>query len=84
MKKFCGVEDSLESGPPIFRDTIYVVEPLGTVDAYADQKVVLFEKLAPFLVQQGSVGLQVVGYFFTRRAVQPFVFYYLFEEIYPE
>ena len=54
------LEDSFKRGPPAFRDPVLVVDFPRAVDAQADQEPVLLEELAPFLVDQRAVGLEIV------------------------
>ena len=45
-----------------------VVNVRGAIDADADAAVVLEEKIAPFVVDQRAVGLEIVGDFVRRKA----------------
>lgn len=49
-----------EDGLAVFADAVGVVQFRGAVDAEPDQEVVLLEKDSPVVVEQDSVGLQVV------------------------
>jgi hypothetical protein len=37
-----------------------VVDEFGTVDTYANKKVMLFQKSSPALIKEGSIGLEQV------------------------
>jgi hypothetical protein len=60
MQEFGGVEDFLEGGMAALGDAVVIMDFARAIDAQSDQETVFFEKGAPFLVEQGAIGLEIV------------------------
>ena len=54
------VEDFFERGSAALGDPVLVMDFPRAINAQADQEAVLLEKLAPFLVDQRAVGLEII------------------------
>ncbi len=60
LQQAAGLHDLTESPAAALVLPVEVMKFLGTIDAQADQKTVLVEKPAPFVVKQDAVGLEGV------------------------
>ena len=69
VEGFPSGHDLVEAPGAAFVDAVGVVHFLGAVYAETDEKVVLLEERAPFIVQEGAVGLHRVQDFLRRLPV---------------
>lgn len=58
---------------------VVIVQFFWTVNAKAHKEIMLFEKLAPLVIEQCAVGLKVINYFRVLRAVLSLQLNHLFE-----